>query len=509
MPNMSHVDSSAIATIILGGGPAGLTAAWELSKAGVEVTVLEQDPQQVGGLSRTVEYKGFRFDIGGHRFFSKNPEIEQLWTEVLGDRMLVRKRLSRIYYRGRLFKYPLEIWDALNNLGPSEAAACVLSYLQARCRRHDDLHNFEDWVTHAFGRRLHHIFFKTYTEKVWGIPCTAISADWAAQRIRGLSMLALLKAAVGWPWNGEGPVIKTLVNRFRYPINGPGEMWQAMADKVTHHGALLRLGEQVSTVVRAGGVIQSVATIGARGEQRYEGRHFVSTIPIRDLIAAIDPPPPAEVKEAAVNLKYRDFVVVALILDQAEVFPDQWIYIHEPGARVGRIQNFKNWSPGMVPDQRFTVLGMEYFCFESDGLWRMPDAELIALAKHELAQLGLVQRVCVIDGAVVRQRAAYPVYDHEYRQRVDLVRRFLAAEAPNLQLVGRNGMHKYNNQDHAMMTGLMAARNIMGATYDPWRVNSDALYLEEERDGHHGSRLVPMSVAANEIPPPARPQEDG
>jgi protoporphyrinogen oxidase len=215
-----------------------------------------------------------------------------------------------------------------------------------------------------------------------------------------------------------------------------------------------------------------VVTSGAYGQRRYPGRHFVSTIPIRDLIAAIDPAPPAEVKEAAANLKYRDFVVVALILDQAEVFPDQWIYIHEPGVRVGRIQNFKNWSPGMVPDQRFTVLGMEYFCFERDLLWRMPDAELIAMASHELAQLGLAQEARVIDGAVVRQRAAYPVYDHEYRQRVDFVRRFLAAEAPNLQLVGRNGMHKYNNQDHAMMTGLMAARNIMGATYDPWRVNS-------------------------------------
>jgi protoporphyrinogen oxidase len=411
---MSHLDSSATTAIILGAGPAGLTAAWELCRAGVPVTVLEQDPRQVGGLSRTVEYKGFRFDIGGHRFFSKNREIEQLWTEMLGDRMLVRERLSRIYYRGRLFKYPLEIWDALSNLGPSEAAACVLSYAQAQCHRRADLHSFEDWVTHAFGSPLHHIFFKTYTEKVWGIPCTAISADWAAQRIRGLSMLALLKAAVRWPWNGDAPVIKTLVNRFRYPINGPGEMWQSMADKVTLHGAVLGLGERVTSVVRAGGAIQSVVTSGAYGQRRYPGRHFVSTIPIRDLIAAIDPAPPAEVKEAAANLKYRDFVVVALILDQAEVFPDQWIYIHEPGVRVGRIQNFKNWSPGMVPDQRFTVLGMEYFCFERDLLWRMPDAELIAMASHELAQLGLAQEARVIDGAVVRQRAAYPVYDHEY-----------------------------------------------------------------------------------------------
>jgi protoporphyrinogen oxidase len=508
MSGIGYPDSNDDASVILGAGPAGLTAAWELCKAGRPVLILEQDPVRVGGLSRTVDYKGFRFDIGGHRFFSKNPEIEALWTDILGDRMLVRERLSRIYYRGRLFKYPLEIWDTLKNLGPSEAAACVLSYLQARRRPNADLRNFEDWVTHAFGSRLHHIFFKTYTEKVWGIPCTAISADWAAQRIRGLSMLALFKAAVRWPWNGDAPIIKTLVNRFRYPINGPGEMWEALAERIRRRGAALRLGERVTSIQRSGRAIRCVVTNGPDGERRYCAGHFVSTMPIRELIAAMDPPPTPAIKQAAASLKYRDFLTVALILDQAEVFPDQWIYIHEPGVAVGRIQNFKNWSPAMVPDQRFTVLGLEYFCFEWDGLWRMPDHELIAMARRELAALGLARAAAVVDGVVVRQRAAYPVYDHEYRGRVDRVRRFLESEACNLQLAGRNGMHKYNNQDHAMMTGLMAARNIMGASYDPWRVNSDALYLEEDSDGELGSRLVPMSVAAEEIAPPASPEEE-
>ena len=292
MSGTSYLDSNEDATVILGAGPAGLTAAWELCKAGRPVVVLERDPGQVGGLSRTVHYKGFRFDIGGHRFFSKNPEIEQLWTDILGDRMLVRQRLSRIYYRGRLFKYPLEIWDALRNLGPSEATACVLSYLQARGRRRSELRSFEDWVTHAFGRRLHHIFFKTYTEKVWGIPCTAISADWAAQRIRGLSMLALFKAAVGWPWSADAPIIKTLVSRFRYPINGPGEMWESLAAAIQRHGAALKLGERVTSIQRLAGAVESIGTRGPQGERRYAGRHFVSTMPIRDLIAAMDPPPP-------------------------------------------------------------------------------------------------------------------------------------------------------------------------------------------------------------------------
>jgi protoporphyrinogen oxidase len=485
----SHPDN----TVIIGAGPAGLSAAHELSAAGHPVVILEQDSQYVGGIARTVSYKGFRFDIGGHRFFSKNPEIEKMWSEILGDRMLERARLSRIYYRGRFFKYPLETWDALTQLGLFQSAVCMMSYLAARVRPKREIRSFEDWVVNAFGRRLYETFFRSYTEKVWGIPCNEISADWAAQRIKDLSMRVLIKRALGL--GGKGPVIKTLIDRFRYPAHGPGEMWEELARRIQSRGAVLRMGESAVALRRSENGIESVVTSSADGAARtYPGRHFISTMPIRGLIGALDPKAPAEVMDAARRLKYRDFITVALIIDAPELFPDNWIYIHEPDVSVGRIQNFKNWSPEMVPNQHCTVLGLEYFCFDSDSMWSAPDAELVAQGRREIAKLGLAKESQVIDGTVVRQRAAYPVYDGEYRRAVDVIRAFVERELPNLQLAGRNGMHKYNNQDHAMMTGLMAARNIMGAHYDLWRVNSDAQYLEEERGADEGARIVPRRV---------------
>jgi protoporphyrinogen oxidase len=480
-------------TVIIGAGPAGLTAAHELSAAGRPVVVLEQDPQHVGGIARTVSYKGFRFDIGGHRFFSKNAEIEKLWGEILGDRMLERERLSRIYYRGRFFKYPLETWDALSQLGLLKSSACVLSYLAARVRPRREIRSFEDWVVNAFGRRLYEAFFRSYTEKVWGIPCSEISADWAAQRIKDLSMRVLIRRALGLG-KRNGQVIKTLIDRFRYPMHGPGEIWEELARTVQSRGAALKMGETVVAVQRGKDGVSSITTAAADGTQTYAGSHFISTMPIRELIGALDPPAPSEIVQAARSLRYRDFITVALILDDAELFPDNWIYIHEPGVSVGRIQNFKNWSPAMVPDSRYTVLGLEYFCFDSDSMWNASDADLVALGTRELAKLGLSREARVVDGTVVRQRAAYPVYDGEYRRAVDVIREFIEREIPNLQLVGRNGMHKYNNQDHAMMTGLMAARNIMGASYDLWRVNSDAQYLEEESGAEQGLRMVPRRI---------------
>jgi protoporphyrinogen oxidase len=487
--------------VVIGAGPAGLTAAYELRKAGVPVAILEQDAHKVGGLSRTVEYKGFRFDIGGHRFFSKNPLIEQLWTEIAGERMLTRDRKSRIFYRGVLFKYPLEIIDSLKNLGPLESAACVGSYVRARLARKREIRTFEDWVTHAFGRRLYEIFFKTYTEKVWGIPCDAISADWAAQRIRGLSLSAVIRAALKVPGRNDQPVIKTLIGRFRYPRLGPGEVWETLAEKLETMGAEIRMGERVEALERSGNRIRAVIAGSGKGTERHAGDFFVSTMPMRELILEMDPPAPSEVACAAANLRYRDFITVALILDREEVFPDQWIYIHDPEVRVGRIQNFKNWSPEMVSDARFTVLGLEYFCFDSSSMWRESDERLLAMAKRELVHLGLAEESSIVDGAVVRQPAAYPIYDGAYQRNVETIRMFLEKEAVNLQVAGRNGMHKYNNQDHAMLTGLMAARNILGSRYDQWRVNSDALYLEEGAEDT-GLRLTPISVVADEIPPP-------
>lgn len=497
--NRTSNDGLTAETCVIGAGPAGLVAAYELSKAQRSVMVIEKDRNHVGGLSRTVEYKGFRFDIGGHRFFSKNRLVEDLWTEILGERMLVRKRLSRIYYRGKLFRYPLEVGDVLRKLGPREASSCVLSYALAKRIPADRIFTFEEWVTSAFGRRLYEIFFKTYTEKVWGMPCSQISADWAAQRIRGFSMRELIANAFSLGARNSAPIIKTLIDSFRYPRLGPGEMWDTLAEILRGRAVPIHMGEQVKKITRGQLGAASVVIQGATGTGVYNASQFISTMPIRELISALDPPAPAEVQDAAARLQYRDFLMVVLILERAHLFPDQWIYIHDPDVLVGRIQNFGNWSPDMVPDQRHTVLGLEYFCFDSDSLWQNSDEQLIALAFGELSRLELAQGARLVEGVVVRQRAAYPIYDNDYRARVTVVRDFVARELPNLQLVGRNGMHKYNNQDHAMMTGLMAARNVLGESYDPWRVNSDALYLEEEGRAEQGSRLVPERVDAERI----------
>ncbi len=479
--------------VIIGAGPAGLTAAYELAKNGHQAEVLEADPRYVGGLARTVEYRGFRFDIGGHRFFSKSREIEALWTELLGARMLECARLSRVYYRGRFFKYPLEPFDALRNLGAIEALRSLVSYLRVQRQSPVHIRSFEDWVVSAFGRRLYEIFFKTYTEKVWGIPCSEISADWAAQRIRGLSLVSVMRSLLRGP-SSNGAVIKTLVDRFRYPAQGPGEMWEKAARVIREAGGEVRLGQPAREIHRKDGRIVAITTQNGDGPHTHRGDAFVSTMPLAELIEGFDPPPPDAVLASARSLRYRDFITVALIIDQAELFPDNWIYIHDPGVRVGRIQNFKNWSAEMVPDPRLTVLGLEYFCNENDTLWSSTDEQLIALAKDELATLGLADKSKVVDGAVVRQPKAYPLYDHDYRANVAKVREFLDMEAPNLQVAGRNGMHKYNNQDHAMMTGLMAARNIMGASFDLWRVNSDAEYLESEDTVTDSARAVPNPI---------------
>ena len=480
-------------TIIIGAGPAGLTAGYELTRHGHQAEVLEADPQYIGGLARTVEYHGFRFDIGGHRFFSKSREIEALWSELLGPRLRECARLSRVYYGGRFFKYPLEPLDALRNLGAVEALRCLVSYVRVQRQPPVHIHSFEDWVVSAFGRRLYEIFFKTYTEKVWGIPCDQISADWAAQRIRGLSFVSVMRSLFHVP-HGDGQVVKTLVDRFRYPALGPGEMWQKAASMIEDAGGSVRMGHAVRAIHRSDGRIVAVTSQNGAGAETHRAESFVSTMPLAELVAAFDPPAPDAVQASARGLRYRDFITVALVIDQAQLFPDNWIYIHDPGVRVGRIQNFKNWSAEMVPDPRFTVLGLEYFCTENDSMWSSSDEQLIRIATDELATLGLADKTKIVDGAVVRQPKAYPLYDHDYRANVAKVRDFLAVEAPNLQVAGRNGMHKYDNQDHAMMTGLMAARNILGGSYDLWRVNSDAEYLESEDSVTDSARAIPNPI---------------
>jgi protoporphyrinogen oxidase len=501
---------SGLLVIAIGAGPAGLTAAYELVKSGVPVRVLEASAERVGGLSRTERYKGFAFDIGGHRFFSKSREIEDLWTEILAEEMLDRGRLSRIYYRGRFFDYPLKALNVVRNLGPVNVLLALASYARAKLRPIPNAHSFEDWTINAFGLRLYRTFFKTYTEKVWGIPCSEISADWAAQRIKGLSMLSLLKATLLPKRRGPRErVIKTLIDAFRYPKHGPGQMWETMTRRVRERGGEVLLGKPAREILWGDGGVREVVA-GEKGEgERFAGTHFLSSMPIRELVDAFRPAPPAEVLEAAHSLKYRDFLTVALIVDQADVFPDNWIYIHDPSVHVGRIQNFKNWSPFMVPDRRLTCLGLEYFCNEGDDLWTRPDAELIELGKTELGRIGLVDAARVVDGCVVRMKKAYPVYDERYAEHVAVVRTFLQKEVPNLQLIGRNGMHKYNNQDHAMMTGLLAARNILGADFDVWKVNSDAEY-HEEGEVEDTARAVPRPVPplpGRRVVPVGRPDD--
>ena len=487
--------------VIMGAGPAGLTAAYELMKHGVPTTIIEKDPSYVGGLARTVEHKGYRFDIGGHRFFSKNQEVEDLWTEILGSEMLTRDRLSRIYYRGRFFAYPLKAANALWNLGLVETVRCLASYARARIFPVAHPRSFEDWVRNQFGWRLYSIFFKTYTEKVWGISTTELSADWAAQRIKSLDMWLVLKSALlpRRKPSHRGEIVTTLIDSFRYPRLGPGQMWERVATISREKGQPVIFGQSVDRIKHESGRVSAVVTRTASGEtEEHAGSDFISSIPIRQLIARLDPPPPVAVQKAANSLSYRDFISVALMIDRADVFPDNWIYIHDPSVRVGRIQNFKNWSPSMVPDQSKTCLGLEYFCFEGDGLWTSDDATLVALATKELAHLGICSPDQVFDGVVVRQQKAYPVYDDAYQSHVDVVRDYLRSDVANLHVVGRNGMHKYNNQDHSMMTALLVARNIAtGSTQDPWKVNADAVYHEDVHVGEKdlSGRQVPTRLA--------------
>ena len=493
-------------TICIGAGPAGLTAAYHLSKAGARVTVLERDPVNVGGISRTESYKGFRFDIGGHRFFSKSREVEALWDEILGDQFVDRPRKSRIFYQRKLFDYPLKAFDALMKLGIVESMLCMASYGKAKLMPIAKPKSFQDWVTNQFGQRLFGIFFKTYTEKVWGMKCTEISADWAAQRIKGLSLgTAVMNALLPRKPKSKEATIKTLIDSFRYPRLGPGQMWEAAAAHVERHGNHVHRGHDVVGLSRDAGTGRwTVTTQDVSGARHsYDADNVVSSAAIADLAEYLQPAPPPEVLKAARALRYRDFITVALVVKDKGRFDDNWIYIHEPGVKVGRIQNFKSWSPDLVPDPTLNCYGLEYFCFEGDGLWTAKDEDLVALARKELVHLGLAANEDMVDGHVIRQPKAYPVYDDHYQANVQAVREWIEKDMPGLHLVGRNGMHKYNNQDHAMMTALLAAENILAGhrKWDVWQVNQDAEYHEAGEDRSlalDSGRLVPSRVAPAE-----------
>jgi protoporphyrinogen oxidase len=495
-------------TLVIGAGPAGLTAAYVLSKEGRSVAVLERDPHYVGGISRTVNHNGYLVDIGGHRFFSKSREIVEMWNEILPDDFIERPRLSRIYYDGKFYAYPLRAFEALKNLGIFTSATCVASYLYARMRPEKETKTLHQWVRNNFGEKLFSIFFKTYTEKVWGMSCDEISADWAAQRIKGLDLGAAIRDAIartlkpkGKKKSGGDATIKTLIESFRYPRRGPGMMWDAAAKKIRANGGTVALGHSVEEL--AWDEAKRLWTVTARAEdgstETWTAENVISSAAINDLARALRPSPISLLHARA--LRYRDFLIVALIAKNGERMPDNWIYIHDPSVKVGRVQNFASWSPEMVPDPKHVSLGMEYFCFEGDGLWSMQDSDLIEMAKGEIEKIGLIRAEDVVDACVIRQQKAYPVYDEEYTEHVRQIRRDFATSFPRLHLVGRNGMHKYNNQDHAMMTAILAARNIIAGEmlHDPWQVNEDAEYSEAGVSGAQealkSERLVPRRVA--------------
>ncbi|MEQ1646949.1 MAG: NAD(P)/FAD-dependent oxidoreductase [Hyphomicrobiaceae bacterium] len=504
---MPHSD-----VFVIGAGPAGLTASYLLTKQGVATTVIEADPVYVGGISRTVNYKDFLFDIGGHRFFSKSKEVVDLWKEILPQDFITRPRMSRIYYDGKYYSYPLKAFEALNNLGVVESGLCVLSFMYKQAFPNEKPVTFHEWVANQFGERLFSIFFKTYTEKVWGMSCDDISADWAAQRIKGLDLWTAMSSALRNSMRPkgvkdgtkayDGEVIKTLIESFEYPRKGPGMMWDAAAAKTRAQGGIIHMGTALESLAYDQATKRWTITAKTIDGQTkmFSANQIISSAPIRELVHSFDEKPACV--EAADKLRYRDFITVSLVVEKPDLFPDNWIYIHEPSVKVGRIQNFRSWSPELIPNQTQSCLGMEYFCFEGDGLWAASDDELIALGKKELAIIGLTTEDDIKDGCVVRQKKAYPVYDDSYKANVETIRSELAEKYPTLHLVGRNGMHKYNNQDHAMMTSMLTVKNIMSGEmqYDIWNVNEDAEYHEAGNSGEEAAlksvRMVPRRVGS-------------
>jgi protoporphyrinogen oxidase len=470
---------------VLGGGPAGLTAGYLLAQRGHPVIVFEAE-DQVGGIAKTEVRDGYRFDLGGHRFFTKSKEVDDLWHEVMKEEFLKRPRMSRIYWNGKFLDYPLNGMDVVRKLGPIELTRSALSYLWAAVKPKGKEENFEQWVSNRFGKRLYQHFFKTYTEKVWGVPTTELRSEWAAQRIKGLSFFSAAKAAF---FGNKGNKIKSLISEFHYPRFGPGQMWETMADEIIANGGEVRLNAPITKLEIRDGEVVAIES----GDERIEPSHVISSLSLRAAVGLAGAAATGEVQAAAQGLRYRDFLTVALVIDGEDLFPDNWIYIHEPGVRVGRIQNYKSWSPWMVPDQSKACVGLEYFCFKGDDLWDMEDDELVELAKSELAQLGLVDPTRVERGFVTRVPLAYPMYDADYGERVETIRGWLGG-IRNLVQVGRNGLHRYNNSDHSMLTAMRAVENILdGTRHDIWAVNAESVYHEEDQAPEQPYKKVPST----------------
>jgi protoporphyrinogen oxidase len=479
--------------VIIGAGPAGLTAAYQLAKAGRRSTVLESDGV-VGGISRTVEREGWRFDIGGHRFFTKVQPVEELWHEILPDEdFMLRPRKSRIFYQGKFYDYPLRAMNALGNLGPLEAVRCVLSYLWARVHPPKRQDMYEGWLAARFGWRLYRHFFKTYTEKVWGHPPSEMPADWAAQRVKNLSLTSAIVNALLPRRNQKD--ITSLIEEFQYPKLGPGMMWERCQDAVEAAGTKVVMDTRVIRIHHEAGRARSLTAESEGGQTDYPATAIISSMPLSTLI------------RAAAALGYRDFLTVALVVPAATVdWNDNWIYIHDTGVRTMRIQNFGSWSPYLVKDG-CNVLGLEYTVDEGDESWTAADEDLIELGKAELGRLGLVDPADVETGYVVRMPKAYPYYDADYKSNVDTIRTWLETHVPNVLPVGRNGMHRYNNQDHSMYTAMLSVENLLGADYDVWAVNVEEEYHEvheRPREGGTGRDAPILPRRSGQSGPSAR-----
>jgi protoporphyrinogen oxidase len=457
---------------IIGAGPAGLTAAYELSEAGVKVEVFEASGQ-VGGMARTFELWGQKVDLGPHRFFSSDMRVNKLWLKVVGQDYRMVDRLTRIYYRGRFFNYPLKPLDALTNIGISEAAACVASYARERCFPIQQDGSFEDWVVSRFGRRLFEIFFKSYSEKLWGLTCKELDADFAAQRIKKLSLLEAIKNAV---LQGRGNTHKTLVDQFAYPLGGTGMVYDRMAAHVRTHGGRVHLNMPVKRVLATGNRVTGVELNS--GETRsYD--HVISSMPLPLMVSRL-PGVPAPIKKAADSLTFRNTVLVYLKVEGTDLFPDNWLYVHSADLKMGRITNFRNWVPELYRNETSTILALEYWCYDSDALWHQDDAGLITLARDEAARTGLLKGARVSAGHVVRVPRCYPVYRRGYRQELSPVEQYLSS-LQGLTAIGRYGAFKYNNQDHSILMGMLAARNLVeGTQQELWSINTDYENYQEQ-----------------------------
>ncbi len=459
--------------IILGAGPAGLSAGLELIKNGYDVTIIERE-KQVGGISKTILKKGNRFDVGGHRFFTKSDEVNKLWEDALGKDFRLTPRLSRIFYEKKFFMYPIELKDTMKKAGIGTSLLCMASYVRYHLFPIKPEKSFADWTTNRFGRKLFKMFFKSYTEKVWGISTDDLSADWAAQRIKGLSLWEAVKNAAFKP----KVKAKSLIDEFKYPKHGPGMMYEKFADNFTKNGGKIVFGVEITSLKHNKGKIIGLLGLDEKGNPvKFTADSFLSTIPLPNTVRFLDP----SVREAnGINkkLKFRDFLSVNLVINKKNIFPDCWIYVHDPTVTVGRVQNFKNWSQDMASSNKVTPIGCEYFCNQGDELWTKSDDELISLASDEMERVGLIKKDDILEGNVYRMRDAYPVYNGDYQKYIKQAR-IIIDKIDNLHIAGRGGMFRYNNMDHSILSGLYAARAIMGKNFDPWEVNTEDDYHEK------------------------------